>query len=60
MTGLGPKIGLVVLVGLALAAAAHIVLKIGWLVTLLVAPMVVLVLGLIIQVLGILSREEPR
>jgi ATP/ADP translocase len=43
-----------------LAAGAHLILKVGWLWTLLVAPLAILVLGLTAQAAGILSREEPK
>lgn len=52
--------GIVVFIAVALAAAAHLILKVGWLWTLLVAPIAILLLGLTVQAAGILSREEPK
>ena len=47
-----------VLILAALAAAAYLVWRLGWVWTLVVAPAAVLLIGLLIQGAGILSREE--
>jgi len=50
---------LCVFAGAAIGLSLHFILHVGWVWVLVVAPVAIALLGLVVQALGILSREEP-